>query len=196
MVRTSASAAKLISREVVVVARRNHGRRAAHELAVGKLRVLEREAGFGHDHAAFANLVALAMHHRARHDVEDLVGDHDATDLVRQRVDPDEAIDVAGMALLRSARAGAGADRGSPRAASSDRGACPAPSAPSKRSTAKMPEPGPSSRMSPPPIFLRTCPACSAKQRANMGEISGEVTKSPSSPNLRAPPRSSPSPGA
>jgi len=38
-----------------------------------------------------------------------------------------------------------------------------------------------------PPVMSSTCRAWSVRHLANIGEISGAVTKSPSAPNLREP---------
>jgi hypothetical protein len=94
MVRTSPSAARPHLGEVVEIAVGNHSVRAALEVAVGHRLVFEREPRGHRDHAALEDLAAGAMNHVERHDVEHLVGDDDAADLLGKLVEPHEAVEV------------------------------------------------------------------------------------------------------
>jgi hypothetical protein len=75
--------------------------------------VVPCEAGLGEDHAALEDLAPGTVHQRERHDVQHLVGDHEAADALGQPVDPLEAPDVLRVARrdqLALALAQVGAD--------------------------------------------------------------------------------------
>ena len=67
-------------------------------------------------------------------------------------------------------------------------GKLPSSSSSSNMSSASLPVPAPNSRIFPPSISSSTCAACRAKALPYSEEIWGAVTKSPSCPNLAAPP--------
>ena len=68
--------------------------RAPLQLSLGHTGVVPGEGGLREDHAALENLVVPSPQDRERDDIQHFVGDHQAADLLRQAIDPLEAVEV------------------------------------------------------------------------------------------------------
>ena len=78
----------------MVIARRKRRGRAPPQLTVRERHVFPCEARLGEDHASLEKLTVVAHHERKGHDVEHLVGEHHAADLLGDGIDPHEALEI------------------------------------------------------------------------------------------------------